>query len=65
MPEFILFFAGVKLVRIIFVLFQLGILTRSIFRRDQNFDQMKQYMDCRLETKRIKRIFKEIIEEGR
>ncbi len=59
------FFIGVKIIRIFFVVFQLINLFQSYVSKEDNFDQIKKYMDGRLDTIRIKRIFKEIAEEAK
>ncbi len=57
-PDFLIIAVGVKIIRIGFLFIHLVNFTQSFLARDHSFEQIKNYMDGRLDTKRIRRIFK-------
>lgn len=61
-PGFVLLIVGTRMIRILFVFGHVLCLLKAFGRKDDSFEQMKSYMDVRLDTVRIKRIFKEILE---
>lgn len=64
-PGFVLLIVGTRMIRTLFVFGHVLCLLRAFGSKDDNFEQMKSYMDVRLDTVRIKRIFKEILEEDK
>lgn len=60
-PNSILLFVGIKVIRILFVLLHVFSLIKAFLQRENHFAEIKNYMDGRLDTQRIKRIFKEIM----
>lgn len=63
LPSILMFFLNTKFIRSIFVLAHFACYIHILFKKESNFDQMKSYCDGRFNTQKIKRIFKEIIEE--
>jgi hypothetical protein len=64
-PEFLRLLIGIRIIRLFFVILHIMNLLKAFVTKENNFEQIKVYMDRRLDTNRIKRIFKEIAEEGK
>ena len=59
----ILLLIGIKIIRMLFALLHIFNLSRAFLHRENQLTEIKQYMNGRLDTQRIKRIFKEIMNE--
>jgi hypothetical protein len=65
LPHWILVFLGVKTTRIIFVLGHFMNLFKAFLSRENHFEDLRNEINGRLNTRRIKRIFREIMDEAK
>jgi len=65
LPHWILFFFGVKALRIIFVFGHFMNLFKAFVNRENHLEDLRSEINGRLNTRRIKRIFKEIMDEAK
>ena len=65
LPNWMLLSVGIKNTRVIFVIGHLFNLGKTFLNRNHKTHELKNEIDGKLSTRRIKRIFKEIIEEAK